>query len=83
MLVVTCPACHKAYWVAPYVLHERFHEHLPLEVVAKEFVCKRCGNKRDMSWRIGELRWILERHPTYSDAVREAALACGDSAIRM
>ena len=52
VLVVTCPACHKAYWVAPYILYERFHEYLPLEVMAKEFVCKRCGNKRDMSWRI-------------------------------
>ena len=52
VLVVTCPACHKAYWVATHILYERFHEYQPLEIVAKEFVCKRCGNKRDMSWRI-------------------------------
>ena len=37
VLVVNCPGCHKAYWVAPYVLYERYHEHQKLEVVAKDF----------------------------------------------
>ena len=23
VLVVNCPACHKAYWVATYILYER------------------------------------------------------------
>ena len=52
VLVVTCPACHKSYWVAPHVLYARYHEYQPLEVVAKDLRCKRCGNKREMSWRI-------------------------------
>lgn len=52
VLVVSCPACHKAYWVAPHVIYARFHEHLPLETVAKDFVCKRCGNKRGLTWYI-------------------------------
>ena len=52
VLVVTCPSCHKAYWVATHTLYKRFHEHLPIEVVAKEFRCKRCGRTDGLSWRI-------------------------------
>jgi hypothetical protein len=52
VLVVTCPACHKSYFVAPHILLERYHEHRPIESFASDFVCKRCGNRQDMSWRI-------------------------------
>jgi len=52
VLVVTCPACQKAYWVPTHVLYERFHEHLPIERIAEEFRCKRCGNSMDLSWRV-------------------------------
>jgi len=52
VVMVVCPACHKQYQVAPHVIYERYHEHLPLEEVAKDMRCKRCGNKDDMRWSI-------------------------------
>ena len=48
---VTCEQCHKIHNVAPHVFYERYHDYLPLEAVAKDFVCKRCGG-RQLSWSI-------------------------------
>jgi len=52
VVVVTCPSCHKVYYVPPYVLLERYHEHCRIEALAPGFHCKRCGNRQNMSWRI-------------------------------
>ena len=43
-VLVVCPACHKRYHLAPHVIYERFHDHLPLEQVSKEMRFKQCGN---------------------------------------
>jgi hypothetical protein len=50
VLVVTCPDCHKIFNVAPHVIYARFHKHMPLIDVAKQFKCKRCGNKKVLDW---------------------------------
>ena len=52
VLVVTCPACHMVFMVAPHVLYARFHKYVAINDVAKEFKCKRCGHDRDLAWRI-------------------------------
>jgi hypothetical protein len=56
VVVVTCPACHWSANVAPHVLYDRFHEHVRLVEVEREFLCKRCGVKGGLRWRIERAR---------------------------
>ena len=52
VVVVTCPACHWKCNVAPHVFYERFNEMQRMIRVAEQMKCRRCGNRKDMAWRI-------------------------------
>ena len=52
VVVVVCPACHRNWRVAPHVLYDRYHEYQPIDVIAKDFKCRRCNHGDRMYWHL-------------------------------
>ncbi len=52
VLVVTCEECHWTSNVAPHVLYARYHDYTKVMQVQRDMVCKKCGRKGDLAWRV-------------------------------
>ena len=49
---VSCGDCGRGYWVASHVYYARYHEHLPLDRIARDYKCRTCGNRQLFFWRV-------------------------------
>ncbi len=52
VVVVVCPICHRRWLVAPHVLYNRCHEYQLIDVIAKDFKCRRCNHGDRMCWHL-------------------------------
>lgn len=52
VVVVICEDCHWSSNVAPHVLFARYNKHTKIAQVQKDMVCKGCGLKGGLAWRV-------------------------------